>query len=142
MKSFLLLCASSALFVVAGSCAVAAQANAPTAAQCVAPATQKLMNDCAYEDFLTANAGYADSNKTIMGKLPGKQRELFRRSQKAWVAYSAAACDFESSAAAGGSALGMVKWQCMARLARQRVVDLAKLGDCKEGDVSCVRFKQ
>ena len=142
MKKFILNCINCAALCGAATPSFAAEADAPTAAQCVAPSTQKLINACAYEDFLAANAGYAERNRTIMGKLPSKQRELFRKSQKAWIAFSAAACDFESSAAAGGSAQGMVRWQCMARLARQRVTDLAKLGDCKEGDLACVRFTQ
>jgi len=41
------------------------------------------MNDCAYEDFLASGAGYAESNKSVMDRLSGKQRDLFRRSQKA-----------------------------------------------------------
>ena len=72
--------------------------NAPTAAECAAPDTQKRMNDCAYEDFLAASAGYAEGNKAVSDKLSGKQRELFRRTQKAWITYRTAACDFQSSA--------------------------------------------
>ena len=88
---------------------------------CTAPTTQKKLNECAYEDFLSANEGYAESNKSVMGKLTGKQRELFRRSQIAWMAYRTAACNFESSALRGGSAQGMVLWQCTARMTRERV---------------------
>ena len=116
--------------------------NAPTAAECVAPTTQKRMNDCAYEDFLAATASYAESNKFVSNQLSGQQRDLFRRSQKAWIGFSAAACDFESSAVKGGSAQGMVKWQCMARMSRARVVELKAMGNCTEGDLGCVRFKR
>lgn len=120
----------------------AQSANAPSAADCKAPTNQKLMNECAYEDFLKANSGYAESNKSISGKLSGKQRELFRRSQTAWMAYRTAACDFESSAVQGGSAYRMVKWQCTARMTRERVAELIKVGNCAEGDLACVRYKK
>ena len=120
-----------------------AQSSKPnSAAACKAPTTQKEMNDCAYEDFLAANAGYAESNRSISGRLSSRQRELFHRSQTAWIAYRTAACNFESSGAQGGSALGMVKWQCTARMTRERVAELAKLGDCPEGDLACVRFRK
>lgn len=142
MKSFFSICILGFASLGATSAIFAAQADAPTAAECASAATQKMMNACAYEDFLAANGSYADTNKTIMGKLTGKPRELFRRSQKAWIAYTTAACEFESSALAGGSAQGMVRWQCAARLTRQRVADLATSGNCKEGDLTCVRFKQ
>ncbi len=127
---------------LASPSAWAQTANPNAALDCKAPTTQKQMNDCAYEDFLASGAGYAQSNKVVMDKLSGKQRDLFRRSQKAWIAYSTAACDFESSGVLGGSAHSMVKWQCAARMNRERVAELAKLGDCREGDVACVRFKK
>ena len=117
-------------------------ADSKTAPDCKAPSTQKAINDCAYEDFLEANAGYADSNRSVSSKLQGKQRDLFRRAQKSWIAYRTATCAFESSAVQGGSAQPMVNWQCAARMTRARVVDVAKLGSCAEGDLACVRFKK
>ena len=120
-----------------------AQSSKPnSAADCKAPTTQKEMNDCAYEDFLAANAGYAESNRSISGRLSSRQRELFHRSQTTWIAHRTAACNFESSNEPGGSAHGKVKWQCTARMARERVAELAKLGDCPEGDLACVRFRK
>ena len=100
------------------------------------------MNDCAYEDFLEANAGYADSNKSVSSGLQGKQRDLLRRAQKSWIAYRTATCAFESSAVQGGSAQPMVKWQCAARMTRARVVELNAIGNCREGDLACVRLKK
>ena len=128
--------------VLAATSVMAQTANATAAVDCKAPATQRQMNDCAYEDFLAANAGYAEGNKSVSNKLSGKQASLFKRSQKAWIAYRTAACDFESSAVEGGSAQGMVKWQCAARMTRARVAEMTKMGNCPEGDLSCVRFKK
>ena len=120
----------------------AQSANPKPAPDCKAPSTQKAMNECAYEDFLAANAGYAESNKSVMDKLQGKQRDLFRRAQKSWIAYRTATCAFESSAVQGGSAQGMVNWQCAARMTRARVAELNAIGNCPEGDVACVRLKK
>ena len=142
MKSFFSFCAIIAVLAGAAPSVLAVTANAPTAAECAAPATQKRMNECAYEDFLAATASYAESHKAVASKLLGKQRELFLRSQKAWMAYRTAACDFESSGVQGGSAQGMVKWQCAARITRARVVELKAMGNCPEGDLACVRLKK
>ncbi len=119
-----------------------AQADSKTPLDCKTPTTQKQMNECAYEDFLAANAGYAESNKSLMDKLQGKPRDLFRRAQKSWISYRTATCAFESSAVKGGSAQGMVNWQCAARMTRARVVELKAIGNCPEGDLACVRFKK
>ena len=132
-----------ALILLLVSVATWAQtADSKTAPDCKAPITQKAMNDCAYEDFLEANAGYADSNRSVSSGLQGKQRDLFRRAQKSWIAYRTATCAFESSAVQGGSAQGMINWQCAARMTRARVVELNAIGNCREGDLACVRLKK
>ena len=128
--------------VLAVTSALAQTANSPLVLDCKAPTTQKQMNDCAYEDFLAANAGYAESNKSLSSKLPAKQRDLFRRAQTSWIAYRTATCAFESSAVQGGSAQGMVNWQCAARMTRVRVAEMDAMGNCPEGDVACVRLKK
>ena len=119
-----------------------AQADSKTFSDCKTPTIQKQMNDCAYEDFLAANAGYAEINKSLMDKLHSKQRDLLMRAQKSWIAYRTATCAFESSAVQGGSAQGMVNWQCAARMTRARVVELNAIGNCREGDLACVRLKK
>ena len=132
-----------ALILLMVSMATWAQtADSKTAPNCKAPSTQKAMNDCAYEDFLAANTGYADSNRSVSSGLQGKQRDLFKRAQKSWIAYRTATCAFESSAVQGGSAQPMVNWQCAARMTRARVVELNAIGNCREGDLACVRLKK
>ena len=100
------------------------------------------MNECAYEDFLAATAGYAASYKTLSDRLGTAQKDQFRRTQKLWIQYHTAACNFESSGVAGGSAQAMVKSQCDARMTRARTAELTALANCKEGDLSCPRFKK
>ena len=140
MNQFFKATALAMIFVGSGTWA---QTASPTVTlDCKAPGTQKQMNDCAYEDFLAANASYAESNKSVSSQLPAKQRDLFRRAQTSWIAYRTATCAFESSAVQGGSAQGMVKWQCAARMTRARVVEMTKMGNCPEGDLACVRFKK
>jgi uncharacterized protein YecT (DUF1311 family) len=115
-------------------------ANKAAVPDCANANTQARLNECAYEDFLAATAGYAASYKTISDKSGTKQKDQFRRTQKLWIQYRTAACNFESSGIAGGSAQAMVKWQCDARMTRARTAELDILANCKEGDLSCPRF--
>lgn len=119
--------------------ALAAYANAAFALDCAAPLTQKDMNECAYEGFLDASRDYARSYKTLGDGLSAAQKKQLLRMQKSWMAYRTQACDFESSASQGGSVQAMVKWQCMARMTKQRAGELDTLSRCPEGDVSCVQ---
>ena len=59
--------------------------------------------------------------------------------QRAWLGYRTEACNFESSAAAGGSSQQMIRWQCTSRMTRERTAALASQAACREGDLSCVR---
>ncbi len=117
----------------------AAAAPAAVASDCASPVTQAAMNDCAFQDFLVAGESYSASTKALADKLGPKQQGALRRTQKAWLAYRTAACDFESSALQGGSAQPMVKWQCAARMTRARTAELTRLANCPEGDLSCPR---
>ena len=117
-------------------------ASAALAPDCATATTQARMTECAYEDFLAATAGYAASYKRLAGKMSPTQKDQFRRTQKLWIKYRTAACNFESSGGAGGSARPMVKSQCDARMTRARTAELTSLANCKEGDLSCPRFKK
>ena len=100
------------------------------------------MAHCAYASFLQAGAAESAQLKALTGALPKTQADLLRRAQSAWRRYQKAACDFESSASAGGSVQSTVQWSCMARLTRERTERLERLGSCTEGDVACVRLKR
>ena len=106
---------------------------------CAAPATQADMARCAYEDFLSANAGYATHYAALSASLPDAQRGRLRKMQKAWIGYRTAACTFESGAAQGGSVQSQLNWLCAARMTRERAAQLARMASCREGDVSCNR---
>lgn len=115
------------------------QADAP---DCTAPSKQADMNRFAHEDFLAATAEYSAAYKAVADALTQQRRNLFRSAQTAWVRYRTAVCNFESSGVQGGSVQPMVKWQCDARMTRERTAELRALIDCKEGDVTCVRPRQ
>lgn len=140
MKNFFIGLACFAAVMSPG--AMAQTAKGAAAPDCASATTQTRMNECEYEDFLEATAGYAASYKAISDKLAPRQKDQFRRAQKLWIQYRTAACNFESSGVAGGSAQGMVKSRCDARMTRARSAELDVLANCKEGDLSCPRFKK
>ena len=140
MKNFFIGLACVAAVMSPGAMAQADKGAA--APDCASAVTQARMNECAYEDFLAATAGYAASYKTISDKLGPRQKDQFRRTQKLWIQYRTAACNFESSGVAGGSAQSMIKWRCDARMTRARSAELDVLANCKEGDSSSPHFRK
>jgi uncharacterized protein YecT (DUF1311 family) len=111
--------------------------TAAHALDCQAATTQADLNACAYEDFLAANAPQAAAIKTLDAGLPSAQRQRWRAAQKGWIAWRTAQCAFESGAAAGASARGMVRWQCVTRLTRERTAAILRLSNCAEDDLAC-----
>lgn len=117
-----------------------ARASAPAPrADCSAATTQTQLNACAYEDFLAAQAEMAAQLQQVQERYSPAQRTALRRVQRAWLEFRTQACAFESLAAQGGSAQPMVQWQCAARITRERTAALARLQNCPEGDLGCVR---
>ena len=99
------------------------------------------MNVCADEDFLVANGEYAQQYRSLSQQLPKAQHDQLRRTQTAWLNFRTAACRFESGAAAGGSVQHYVYWTCAARMTRERSAELARIGTCREGDITCTAKK-
>jgi uncharacterized protein YecT (DUF1311 family) len=75
-------------------------------------------------------------------RLAPSQRAAFDESQRRWVAYRQAACEFEASGVAGGSAYPMILAACLTDYANQRLDIIARLANCVEGDLSCPVFKR
>jgi uncharacterized protein YecT (DUF1311 family) len=104
---------------------------------CGNASTQAAMNQCAQQAFEAASAEYAGRYAALSALLPGDQRIRLRRMQAAWIAYRTAACRYEAGPSNGGSAQGLVYWQCAARLTQARAAELAALATCREGDIGC-----
>lgn len=133
---------ASLLIVFATQAFAAKAASAPTPVECAAASTQVLLNACAYEDFLAANAVYAEQYRVLSMRLPTAQRDRLRRMQKAWIAFRTASCRYESGPTSGGSAQGYVYWACAARITSERGAALAEMATCREGDITCSAKKQ
>ncbi len=57
--------------------------------------------------------------------------------QRAWVAFRDAECDFQTSAVAGGSAAPMIHAMCLDSQTKRRIEDFKTYLNCEEGDMSC-----
>lgn len=101
--------------------------------------TQAELNACALEAYIGASAAEAAALRALQQGLAADDLRRLQHAQQAHTAYATAQCDFESGAVAGGSAHPMVKWQCLARLARARAEVLLAAAQCPEGDLGCVR---
>jgi uncharacterized protein YecT (DUF1311 family) len=124
--------------------ATRAQGTAPPAQpapDCGMQPTQADMNRCAQEASRAADARLAAAYRSVSVSLDAPQRDALRRAQKAWLGWRAAACDYEASAALGGSAAPMVRTRCAARMTHERAAELDRLGRCPEGDLGCPRGK-
>jgi|SRR5450631_2728518 len=75
-------------------------------------------------------------------RLNAGQLRAFDESQRLWLSYRKAACDFQSSGVAQGSALPMILAYCLRDQAVDRLKVLDYLANCQEGDLSCPAFKQ
>ena len=125
--------------LAAASTAFSQTAAATSAIDCQTAATQAELNACAYEEFLVTQAEMADQLKPLQATYSAEQRAALRRVQRAWLGFRTEACSFESRGGGLSSAQPMRQWQCAARMTRERTAALARMANCPEGDLACVR---
>ena len=107
--------------VLAAALLFGGSAEAQTAAECIAPQQQQLMNACAYKEYEAAdsalNAAWtpAKSFADAIGK-----GEALLEAQRAWLAYRDAACDVHASPYEGGSIQPLIRATCLSDLTASR----------------------
>jgi uncharacterized protein YecT (DUF1311 family) len=100
--------------------------------------TQADMNQCAAEDYRTAdaamNAQWAETRAAMLAwdeaTPPSDNNGAAKRllaSQRAWLAYRDAACDLEGYSAEGGTMQPMMISSCLAELTKRRTEELKSL---------------
>jgi uncharacterized protein YecT (DUF1311 family) len=96
-------------------------AQAQTAAECIEPQVQSLMNACAAKDFAAADAALNGAWKPAksFADAIGKGAALLS-AQRAWLKYRDAACDVHASPYEGGSLQPLIYSTCMSELTTQR----------------------
>ncbi|RVT85611.1 DUF1311 domain-containing protein [Rhodobacteraceae bacterium CCMM004] len=111
-----------------------ASAGAAQQIDCAAAVAQVELTWCAEQDYLRAdaelNAAYAAAVAAARqmdaaggaGAVP--VAEMLRDAQRAWIPFRDAACAAEAQVARGGSIMGQITHQCLARVTRGRTLDL------------------
>jgi uncharacterized protein YecT (DUF1311 family) len=121
--------------------AVAAVAG-PTRAQaddCDSAQGQADMNECYGKAFKASDAELNKLYKEITARLkddPDTTR-LLVATQRAWVAFRDAECNFQEAAVAGGTAAPMIHAMCLDGQTKSRIDDFKAYLNCEEGDMSC-----
>ncbi|MEP1767819.1 MAG: lysozyme inhibitor LprI family protein [Sulfitobacter sp.] len=100
---------------------LAPPAQAQTAADCIEPQAQQLMNACAAREYKQADAALnaawkpAKSFADQIGQGPS-----LLKAQRAWISYRDQACEAHSSPFEGGSLRSLIRSTCLSELTAER----------------------
>jgi len=123
--------------------AVAAAIAGPTSARAEdcdnAQGGQAGLDECYGKAFKASDAELNKLYKEIQGRLKDDPdtTKLLVATQRAWVGFRDAECDFQASAVSGGSAAPMIRSMCLDGQTRSRIEDFKTYLNCEEGDMSC-----
>lgn len=111
----------------------------PAVAQECAGTTQTELNMCANDAYVAADKALNATYQDISGRLgdAANVRAKLIASERAWIAFRDAQCDFAASGVDGGSVAPMIVTDCRTSLTLVRQADLATYLTCAEGDLSC-----
>lgn len=111
----------SAGLVLAFSLTLPHQGTAQSAADCIAPEAQQLMNACAAKEYRQADAALNAAWKPAraFAKEIG-QFDALLEAQRAWLAYRDLACNVQASPFDGGSLQPLIQYTCLSDLTAAR----------------------
>lgn len=99
---------------------------------CDSGVTRSMTICAAYQnraEDLRLNELYREVLKNVKGT--SAEKKLIK-TQRAWLAFRAATCDYESNGWTGGSGHGMVELFCLAAITRDRVKQLEGYAQCRQ----------
>ncbi|EPL8197497.1 lysozyme inhibitor LprI family protein [Klebsiella aerogenes] len=99
--------------------------------------TQTEMNQCAAAQYQAADKKLNETWEQALKRASGKQLELLKKAQQAWISLRDADCAFLASGTEGGSMQPMLISQCMTDKSVEREAFLASLLQCEDGDQNC-----
>ena len=107
--------------------------------ECTNPQTQMALSDCAArsleESDASLNLVYGELRKRLADD--PDTTELLVNSQRNWMAFRDAECEFSSSGVRTGSAYPLMLSTCLDQLTQQRTSGLKVYLKCVEGDMGC-----
>jgi len=106
---------------------------------CATSEDQTTLTQCAQEELGTADEALNAAWKQVTAQLADSPdiRKLLTKSQKHWIAFRDAECDFRAATTIGGTIHPMLVAQCLTHLTEARTVQLSDYLRCEEGDMTC-----
>jgi uncharacterized protein YecT (DUF1311 family) len=95
------------------------------------------MRYCSSKDFEAADKRLNKAYRTMSERLEAEPKGILKTSQRAWLAFRDAECEFQSYWTKGGTASPGIGTQCMATLTDARATQLEAYVNCEEGDMVC-----
>lgn len=114
--------------------------TAPALAQdvdCNSPQNTVEMRFCASEDFAAADKRLNKAYRTLTRRLDADPLAILKTSQRAWIGFRDAECEFQAYWTKGGTASPQVGTLCMAIMTEARVQQLEAYVNCEEGGMIC-----
>ena len=113
-------------------------APAPALADaCSNAQTQAQMDVCAANEYRTATDTINNLYKETFKRYDPQGQDLLRKSERAWISFRDAECDFRTAGSKGSTIWPMIHAQCLTELTRARIKQLEAAANCEEGDLSC-----
>lgn len=125
--------------VLTAALVLAMPAFADAKDKCADAEDQATLNQCADASFKKSDKKLNDLYKKIETRLKddADTKKLLVQSQRDWIKFRDAECDFQTAGAAGGSMMPMLVAQCRDDLTQTRVKNFEGYLNCEEGDMSC-----
>jgi uncharacterized protein YecT (DUF1311 family) len=98
---------------------------------------QMQLDQCAGMDFTAADAKLNALYKAMMAKYDAANGALLKSSERAWISYRDAECDYETNLTVGGTINPMMDTMCRTDKTNARIKELNAQLHCAEGDLSC-----
>lgn len=99
--------------------------------------SQRDMNEAALADARRADQALNAQYAATRARLSPGSRTLLRDAQRSWITFRDSHCRYEASSVEGGSVYPMIHAMCITRLTDDRTLELRRLGECVESDLSC-----
>ena len=98
---------------------------------------QMQLDQCAGQDFAAADTKLNALYNMMMSKYDAAKGALLKTSERAWIAYRDAECDFATNGTTGGTINSMMDTMCRTTMTDARIKELNAQLHCAEGNLDC-----
>jgi uncharacterized protein YecT (DUF1311 family) len=91
---------------------------------CASAQTQAEMNNCAGQEYKSADATLNQVYRQLVAKLDQDEKAELKEAQNAWLKYRDANCTFVADQYKGGTIRPMIEGLCLADVTRNRTAEL------------------